>query len=245
MVTSGAGTTRRRPAGQSRLALSQARGNALTEDAATHGQPEGDVSRRDAVAAFLRQRMAEAAVSGASEGSFADWKLTVNVVAEPGDSRCELMLTISELKHGTPPSAIGADGTLSFDPGAVAFAKDLMACIAGVAPTSWQVAPRRPGLCIHTQVDVGSVADLLATSEASALADSAQTDSAHTDEERPSHIVRETELVQSLVDGHVVRSMCGQTFVPTETGAKARERSVCPRCVLVVTLAKRVVEPPR
>ncbi len=183
-------------------------------------------------------------MSGASEGSFADWKLAVNVVAESGDSRCELTFTISEMTASTPVSAVDAEGALSFDPGAVAFAQDLMACIAGVAPTSWQIAPRRPGLCIHTQVDAGSVADLLSTSEASAPADSAQTDSAQTDDERPSHIVRETELVQSLVDGHVVRSMCGQTFVPTETGAKARERSVCPRCVLVVTLAKRVVEPP-
>ncbi len=201
----------------------------MADDAAISNQSWGDFGREAALRSLVRGWVDEAQRRGASQGTFADWTVTVSVVAEAGDPVGELVVAIA-------PS--GLDDSL--DPAVVALAKQIMGFFVGVPPTSWLIAPRRAELCIHVQVEVASATALLGTNGGGQSPSPG--DVTGGGEDRPAHIVRESELVHSLVDGHVVRSMCGHTFVPTETGEKARSRSVCARCALVVALARRVVE---
>ncbi len=210
----------------------------MADDAATDGQPWSETGSEAALSALVARLVVEAGEGKQSSDSYCQWSISVAVVAEAGQARGELVVTIAEASASTVGEAMHQDSP--FDPEAVAMATRIMACFPGLPPTSWQVAPRHDHLCIHAQVEVGSVSALLVQG----VGDADHLEGGQSVDQRPSHIVRETELVQSLVDGHVVRSMCGQVFVPTETGHKARRRSVCSRCVLVMSLARRVVEPP-
>jgi len=120
--------------------------------------------------------------------------------------------------------------------------------LRAVPPTSWHIAPSAGVVRIHAQVEtsrLSTVFDLQGSiNDAANHRPRGANGPGDDHRDRPAHIVRETELVQSLVDGLVVRSMCGYVFVPTETGERARDRPVCATCALVVKLATTVVERP-
>ncbi len=109
-------------------------------------------------------------------------------------------------------------------------AQRVMNSLPEIAIAEWKLVPKVIPLHMHTKLALNQLHPSLGGSWI------------EIDKDRPSHIVRETELVDALVVGRVLRAMCGYTFTPTETGEEARQREVCPRCALVVKTAMVVVD---
>lgn len=202
----------------------------MAKDAVGSGAAPGDPDA-DQLMMFLAPRLAEAGRIGSSDGVHDGWHITLQLLAESNSAVGELIVTIRPVaRHdaGAPP--INVDS--------VAQATEIMARFRSVPPTSWHIAPSAQVLRIHCQVQVDDPAALLWLS----VPGDPPVADADSDGQRHAHIVRETELVESLVDGRVVRSMCGHVFVPTETGERTRARPVCTRCALVVAVAKAIVD---
>lgn len=112
-------------------------------------------------------------------------------------------------------------------PSSGAVANAVARSIRAIPPETWYALPRSHAVVLHAKLTMSQL-------------DALQGLSTELDASRPSHVVHERYLPGALVEGSAVRAFCGIVFTPSEVGNTAAKRDLCPICVLVLAIVRRL-----